>query len=77
MPMISDKDAALLAYLARHKNASLARKRKIRAGLKGNALAVAKALTGQHSTKAGKDAAFGLFSWAADNDKIARKRKAG
>jgi predicted transcriptional regulator len=73
MTIISAKDASVLAYLARHENADKKRTKKITSGLRGNALSVAMALTGQRSTIAANRAAKGLRGWAKDNERIAEK----
>lgn len=73
MTTIPAKDAAVLAYLARHKNANPARTKRLTSKMTGRALAIAKALTGERATKPASRAAKGLSLWVADNEKIAKR----
>lgn len=71
MPIISSKDASALSYLARHRSVDSARATEMSAGLKGEALAVAKALTGKRGNKRASRSARALQDWADSNDQIA------
>jgi hypothetical protein len=71
MTTVSGKDAAILAYLARHKRVSADRSSRLTANLKGEALSVAKALIGKRSSsKRASTTARALRRWADDNDAI-------
>ena len=71
MTIISGKDASVLSYLARHRSIDATRTRRLLAPLKGEALAVGKALSGTGTNKRASKAAKGLRIWADTNDKIA------
>lgn len=73
MPLISAKDATVLAYLARHGNASSVRTKELTSELSGSALQVARALTGRRSSRVANRAAKALRNWAAVNESIAEK----
>ena len=47
MPIISGKDASVLSYLARYRDVDDARTRRLLAPLRGEALAVGRALAGK------------------------------